>query len=97
MGSAYLGSSARGTRVIPHRTIERGLSQENDWCIPRLVEEKLCPKPVSVEQKPHPSWIAVTHRPEHRQADQLIEVIVGINEVCDAWLRILSQDPCGFW
>ena len=85
MVSASLRSSARRPRVIPYRTINRGvtlgnplLAQEDDWRFTRLEEEKLCPMPVAVECKPCPCWTEVTQRSEHRQADHLVEAIAGL-------------------
>ena len=65
-------------------------AQEDEWCITRLVDEKMRPMHVTIERKTCPHCPAVTHCPEHFQAAQIIESIAGINNGCAAWIRILS-------
>ena len=65
--------------------------QDNDQCITSLTEDKLRLIPVAIEHKPLPSCPEVMLFPEHRQTDQLVEAIVGINDGCAACLCILSQ------
>ena len=55
-------------------------TQDCDWRLPWLVEEKLHPMPISVESKPYPRRPVVSHSPQHCQAAQLVELITGIKE-----------------
>ena len=72
-----------GDRLQNHRegvTLGDSLSaQDCNWQLPRLAEEKLCPMIVAIERKSCSSRPAVPHSPQHRQAAQLVQAIVGIN------------------
>ena len=65
-------------------------AQYDDWCVSRLVDEKLRPMSVSIERKLSPHWPTVTHRPEHPYSAHPIESVAGMREGCAAWLRIMS-------
>ena len=51
---------------------------------------------VSVEREPHPHRPAVLHSPQHFQAAQLIETIMGINGRCAFRIIFLSEELKGF-
>ena len=51
---------------------------------------------VAIERKSRSDQPAVPHNPQHRQAAQLIEAIVGINKRLATRLRILSEELKGF-
>ena len=71
-------------------------TQDCNWRLPRLAEEKLCTMLVSIERKSRSGRPAVLHSPQHCQAAQLIEAIVGINKRHATRLRILSEELKGF-
>ena len=67
-------------------------TQDCDWRLPRLAEEKLRSMLVAIEGEPLPCRPAVQPSPQHCQASQLVEAIAGINESSSA----LSEELKGF-
>ena len=61
-----------------------------------MAEEKLRPILIAIERGPLPRRPAVSHGPQHRQAAQLIEPIMGINKRSSARLSFLSEELKGF-
>ena len=94
--SEFLCKGEKGDPIQNHRegvTLGESLStQDCDWQLPRLAEEKLRPMLVAIEGKCRSSRPAVLLSPQHRQAAQLVEAIAGINERSSARLRFLCEE-----
>ena len=67
-------------------------TQDYNWRLPRMAEEKLRPMPITIESEPRPCRPAVLKIPQHCQAAQIVEPITGINEHIFAWICILSEE-----
>ena len=67
-------------------------TQDCDWKLPRMAEEKLRQMPIAIEGEPRPRQPAVPHSPQHCQAAQRVEPITVINDRSSAWLGFLTEE-----